>query len=183
MTAALRHAGSVRAVIIALALTIACSGASESQTPIGPTPVPTPDGWLTYTDAAHGFSIGYPPEFVILPESTSPRSGVVKRVRFQHKQIASSEFVDREPERMLIEVFTWTQPAALETWLRSMDAVPPDAELSSFTWPGAREGVSVRRQAAVSPNEFYYLSTNARVYALTPSGDGSEMLGTFKLLP
>ena len=68
---------------------------------------------------------------------------------------------------------------SLETWLRAAGKLPPDGEVSRFSWPGAREALVVRHRSAMAPNEFYYFATNNWAYALTPLGDGSTMLGTF----
>jgi hypothetical protein len=183
MRADVRRARGTGGFIVAAVLAIACSSAGESQLPSAPTPLASPDGWLEYSDAEHGFSIAYPASFVVLPDATPPIPGLVKRVRFQDRQIASSPFADREPERMLIDIFRLTQPTELEAWLRAAGKLPPDAEVSRFSWPQAREAVVVRRQVAVAPNETYYFATDRWVYALTPLGDGTSMLATFKLSP
>jgi hypothetical protein len=181
MTAHAQCARNIQRLIGVLVVAVACSGAGGAQNPIAPTPVAGPEGWLTHSDPAYAFSISYPANVVVLPDSTPSIPGLVKRVRFQDREIASSPLADREPERFLIEIFQ--RPSiALETWLRGAGRLPPDAEVSRFSWPGAREAVAVRRQVAIAPNEFYYLSTDEWVYALTPMGDGSTMLGTFVLL-
>jgi hypothetical protein len=104
-------------------------------------------------------------------------------VRFQDRQLATSPFADREPARFRIDVFSWAQPTSLEAWLRSVGRLPADADVSSFSWIGAREAVAVRQRSALSPNEFFYFATSKWVYALTPTADGSTMLGTFVLKP
>ena len=182
MTASVRRARAAHGRIITVVFAIACSSVGESQTPVAPTPTVMPDGWLTYSEPAYAFSISYPASFVVLPDSSPPVPGLVKRVRFQDRQIASSPLADREPERFLIQVFRWTQPTSLETWLRAAGKLPPDGDVSRFSWPGAREALVVRHRSAMAPNEFYYFATNNWAYALTPLGDGSTMLGTFVLM-
>ena len=182
MTAAVQRASAIHGLNIAVALAIACSSVGESQTPIAPTPTGMPDGWLTHSEPAYAFSISYPTSFVVLPDSSPPVQGLVKRVRFQDRQIASSPLADREPERLLIEVFRRMPSTTLEAWLRATGKLPPDGEVSSFSWPGASEAVVVRQRLAIAPNEFYYFATSEWVYALTPLGGGSTMLGTFVLL-
>jgi hypothetical protein len=179
----MRRARGAKGLTITMALAIACSGAGESQMPTAPTRTRAPEGWLTYSDPTYAFAISYPSNFVILPDSTSPTPGSVKQVRFQDRQIATSPFADREPERFRIDVFSWAQPTPLEAWLRSVGRLPADADVSSFPWIGAREAVAVRQRSALSPNEFFYFATSKWVYALTPSADGSTMLGTFELKP
>jgi hypothetical protein len=175
--------GSFRTgLLIATAFAVACAEAGRSQVPTAPTPTGVPEGWLTYADPAHGFSIGYPGSYTPLPESSaSPRPGVVKRARFQDRQIATTPFADREPERFLVEVYPRPAAAGLEAWLRSAGGVPADAEVTRFSWPGAEEAVAVRLRTAQSPNEFFYFSTARWFYVLTPAADGRPMLGTFVL--
>ena len=182
MTWCVRGASSARCLVIAMAFAIACSDAGEPQMPTGPTPTAIPGGWQTYSDPVYAFSISYPSNYTILPDSTPPNPGVVKRVRFQDRQIATTPFADREPERFLVEVFG-AQATGLEAWLRSAGRLPADASVSGFSWPGATEAVAVRQRIALSPNEFYYFATGRWVYALTPSADGVTMLGTFALSP
>jgi hypothetical protein len=185
MTVCVRGARRAHCVIFAVAFAIACSEAGESQMPTGPTPTPTavPGGWQTYSDSVYAFSISYPSSYTILPDTAPPSPGPVKRVRFQDRQIATTPFADREPERFLVEVFPRAQATALEAWIQSAGRVPADAAVSAFSWPGAAEAIAVRRRIAMTPGEFYYFSTNNWVYALTPSADGVTMLGTFVLLP
>jgi hypothetical protein len=180
-----RRARRIPGLLIAVAFAIACSetGNPEPQMPTGPTRTGVPAGWQTYVDQTYGFSISYPSSYTILPDSTAPIPGPVKRVRFQDKQIATSPLADREPERFLVEVFSWAQARGLEGWLRSAGRLPADAEVADFSWPGAAEAVAVRQRIALMPNEFYYFSTSNWVYALTPAADGVTMLGTFVLLP
>ena len=63
-------------------------------------PTPTPQ---------YGFGVSYPEEFGIVPETAAPPSGAVARVRFQEKELLSSDFVDREPARFMVEVFSGTR--------------------------------------------------------------------------
>jgi len=183
MTVCVRGVRSARCLIITMVFAIACSDAGESQMPTGPTPTAIPGGWQTYSDPIYGFSISYPSSYTILPDSAPPNPGAVKRLRFQDRQIATSPFADREPERFLVEVFPLAQATSLEAWLRSAGKLPADAVASAFSWPGAAEATRVRQRMALMPNEFYYFSTNRWVYALTPSADGVTMLGTFVLAP
>jgi hypothetical protein len=185
MKGRIRRARRIPGPLIAVVFAIACSGseAGKPQMPTGPTRTAVPAGWQTYVDQTYGFSISYPNSYTILPDSTTPIPGPVKRVRFQDRQIATSPLADREPARFLVEVFPRAQASGLEGWLRSAGRLPADAEVSDFSWPGAAEAVAVRQRIALMPNEFYYFSTSNWVYALTPTADGVTMLGTFVLLP
>ena len=95
MTASVRRARAAHGRIITVAFAIACSSVGKSQTPIAPTTTVMPDGWLTYSEPAHAFSISYPAGFVVLPDPSPPVPRLVKRVRFQDRQIASSPLADR----------------------------------------------------------------------------------------
>jgi hypothetical protein len=140
----------------------------------------------TFTSAALGFSVDYPTEFVVLPEPSPlpvTRPPLLARVRFQTRSLAGSEFADREPPKLSIQVFQATG-ASLRDWLRSFDRVPASAEVLPFSVAGAREAVEVADRRQLAPNTVFYVLANQRVFALTPLDDtGMQMVRTFRLVP
>ena len=142
-----------------------------------------PEGWHKYTDARFGFEIAYPDEYGIVPERGSPPFGAVKRVRFQERQLLSSEFVEVEPPRFAVEVFELGEPTALGDWLRSKNRLPAGASTTAVTLPGAREGTRIQLPLALAPNDFFYFASNRFVYLLTPLGlHARAMFKSFHLL-
>jgi hypothetical protein len=155
--------------------------ASEPQNPISPSGT-VPAGWQTYTDATYRFAVAYPDEYGIIPEKTPPMGGAVERVRFQDKQLLSTDFADLEPARFTVEVFA-TKQSSLTDWLRSINRLPAGATTTAVSLAGARKGIRVQTRQQLAPNDFYYFATNKYVYALTPLGMySSAMLTSFRLL-
>jgi hypothetical protein len=140
----------------------------------------TPVGWLVFTDTSHRFEVAYPPEFAIIPEK-SEATGVVKRVRFQDKQLLATPFGELEPARLTIEVFSATT-TSLGEWLRSTGRLPAGATVTRRSLTGANEGARVQLRQQLAPNDFYYFSTDSFVYRLAPLGlHSSEMLASFRV--
>ncbi|HXN00156.1 MAG TPA: hypothetical protein VN982_16945 [Candidatus Dormibacteraeota bacterium] len=155
--------------------------ASEPQNPISPSGT-VPAGWQTYTDATYRFAVAYPDEYGIIPEKTPPMGGAVERVRFQDKQLLSTDFADLEPARFTVEVFA-AKESSLTDWLRSINRLPAGATTTAVSLAGARKGIRVQTRQQLAPNDFYYFATNKYVYALTPLGMySSAMLTSFRLL-
>ena len=163
--------------------TLACAASSDvGQNVTSPSPA-IPSGWPSYTNSQYGFAISYPDEYGIVPETTAPASGANLRVRFQEKALLSSDFVDLEPARFMVEVFVLAQPTTLTTWLRSKNRLPADALTSSTALAGAQEGLRVQQRQQLAPNDFYYFTKGNYVFALTPLGAHSaEMLASFRLI-
>ena len=162
-----------------IALTIACAASSEPQNPISPSGT-VPAGWHVYTDATYGFAVAYPDEYGVIPEKTPPMGGVAERVRFQDKQLLSTDFTDLEPARFTVEVFAAKQ-SSLTDWLRSMNRLPSGATTTAVSLAGAREGIRVQPRQQLAPNDFYYFARSEHVYALTPLGMySSAMLASFR---
>jgi hypothetical protein len=167
----------------AVILLLARTGASQSRTSGSPSGA-VPAGWHRYTDAKFGFEIAYPDEYGIVAERNPAPSGAVKRVRFQEKQLLSSEFVELEPPRFAVEVFVLSQQTPLASWLRSKGRLPADASITKVTLAGAREGIRVQLRQQLAPNDFFYFMSNKLVYLLTPLGSHAPaMLKSFHLLP
>jgi hypothetical protein len=170
------------AMAMATAATIACAAAGDPQNPGAPSPT-VPAGWQTYSNTAYRFSVAYPDEYGLVPEIAPPPSGAVLRVRFQEKELLSSDFVDLEPARFTVEVFPLYPPTALASWLRLKDRLPRDATTRSVSLAGAREGLLVQQRQQLAPNQFYYFATAEYIYALTPLGANSPaILASFRLL-
>jgi len=172
---------------IAVIVTLACAASSDTgpNSPSPNSPFPSqviPAGWSDYTNTQYGFALSYPGEYGIVPETTPPASGANLRVRFQEKALLTSEFVDQEPARFMVEVFVLAQPPALTTWLRSKNRLPADALTSSMALAGAQEGLRVQQRQQLAPNDFYYFTNGNNVFALTPLGAHSaEILASFRL--
>ncbi|MEO8257373.1 MAG: hypothetical protein ABI868_08520 [Acidobacteriota bacterium] len=178
-----RRIGRLAAVLAAVA-TMACAAASSdgSESPTSPAPA-APVNWQAYTNAEYGFGVAYPEEYGIVPETTAPPSGAAARVRFQDKALLTSQFVDLEPARFMVEVFILAgQTPPLREWLRTANRLPAGAVMTSITLAGASEGLKVQQPQQLAPNEFYYYARGGRVYAVTPLGANSaEMLASFRL--
>ena len=141
--------------------------------------------WRMYEDKTYGFSIKYPRQFVILPERDSQEeapAGLLHRVRFQDRQVASWQTADLEPPQFMIEVFKAESLVSLRDWLRAAQWVASDDTVEPFEVEGAREGLRVRQMQQLAPNDFYYVATERYVFRLTPLGEhGPRMLSTFRL--
>jgi hypothetical protein len=168
---------------IAWAATFACAApAATVQNPVSPSGA-IPSGWPVYMNSRYGFAVSYPDDYGIVPESTASENGADFRVRFQEKALLTSEFVDREPARFMVEVFVLPQPLPLVSWLRSRNRLTPDAVSSPLALPGAREGLRVQRSQQLAPNDFYYFSKDNVIFTLTPLGPQSApMLASFHFL-
>jgi hypothetical protein len=166
-------------VLTGAVVTLACAASGPALDVTSPTDS-APEGWLIYSDSTHGFAIGYPPDYVLLPETTSPPAGAIKRVRFQSRRFAGAG-AELEPPRFTVDVFPASQ-ASLVGWLRATDRLAPGADLTSLTLPGALEGARVRQPQQLAPDEFWYYATAQYIYALTPLGEhGPSMLSSFRL--
>jgi len=168
------------ALMTVTALSLACAGSSQPQNPLSP-PGTIPAGWQTYSDSKYRFAVQYPTDYGVVPEKTAPPGDVASRVRFQDKQLLSTEFADLEPARFTVEVFA-ARPAALSAWLRSNNRLPPAATTTPVALAGAREGLRVQQPQQLAPNDFYYFAAGDYVYALTPLGAySSDMLASFRV--
>jgi hypothetical protein len=168
---------------VAFTAMLACAASSATgQNPVSPSGA-TRAGWPSYTNSQYGFAVSYPADYGIVPESTPPESGAAFRVRFQVKALLTSEFVDREPARFMVEVFVLPQPISLAAWLGSKNRLPADAVSSAITMQGAQEGRRVQRSQQLAPNDFYYFTRGNNVFALTPLGPQSAaMLASFHFI-
>ena len=163
-----------------------CAG--EAQDPAGTSPSPTavmPADWARYADDGFGFSVAYPPDYVILPQSVLPagaQPAPAQRVWFQEKSIAAGEFAGQEPARLAIHVYAKPAGVGLSDWLRSAGLMPAGAAAVPARLDGAREGLRVALRQQLAPNEFVYFATDKYVYQLVPLGEHSaQMLESFRL--
>lgn len=144
---------------------------------------PTYPAWRTYCDKEYGFSLKYPPDYVILPETDRRVDGgpsVVHRVRFQDRKVLTWQTAHLEPPLFTVEVFK-TSTLDLKEWLKSVEWIRPTDTVDSFHLKGAKEGYRVRNMIQLAPNEFYYASGNKYVYRLTPLGPhGPDMVASFR---
>jgi hypothetical protein len=174
----------ITALVAAIAIVAADTGAGQPPGDAGRTV--TAAGWQTYTDPAFDFAIDFPPDYVLLPDaggSDMPRPGVVRRLRFQERDIASGRFVDREPARFAIDVFDHESGQTLRDWLRAAGRLPQGAAVTPAGIAGAGESLRVQLGQQLAPNEFVSLTRGRRVYLLTPFGaPGQQMLATFRLI-
>jgi hypothetical protein len=136
-----------------------------------------------YSSAEYGFSLRYPDSLVILSEPATrleSRPPLLRRVRFQEKEIAKTEFAEREPPRFSIQVFA--APAiSLRVWLDAHGRVPGRAVVTEVKREGAREGLRVRDPRLLAPNEFFYYLTPRYVIQVTPLGpEGAAMLDSLR---
>jgi hypothetical protein len=91
-----------------------------------PTPAPPPDDWETYVDPDFGFTIDYPPQFVVeeLGSRTGLPAGFVKLLRFVDKQ-----FVDGYP------------PGQVAVGILVKDGDTPEGWLSKHSGESASEPI------------------------------------------
>jgi hypothetical protein len=176
----------ITSAVVALMMATSCANTGQPTDPTGQAP-PTPPGWQTHTDASYGFAIDYPPEYVTLPEprpSGQSLAAALRRIRFQHKDIAAGQFADREPARFTVEIYGRNGGTTLRGWLEAAGRLPQSAVLSAARLQGAQEGLRVQMRELLAPNEFVYFAAGAYVYALTPLGEhGEQMLASFRLEP
>jgi hypothetical protein len=170
-------------MVLALLLATSCSTDSRNGYGPVPTPQPKPAGWQTYTDAAYGFSIDYPSEYVVLTDGGgSTATPAVQRVQFQLKDIANGPFADREPPQFSVQVFDIPGSQPLRDWLQATGRLPPGAVTTPIRLAGAREGLRVALPQLLAPNETTYVVGERYIYGLTPLGeDGERMLMSFRL--
>jgi hypothetical protein len=170
-------------VVLMMAARCADSGQPADPTPQGPG---VPAGWPTHTDSDYGFTIAHPPEYVIVPEPAESRDSspvALRRVRFQDRGIAAGQFADREPARFTVDVFENKGGRPLREWLQAAGRLPDGAAVSPFHVDGAGDGLRVRLQQLLAPNEFAYVANRGYVYGLTPLGEhGDGMLASFRLV-
>ncbi len=174
-------------VIVASVVLASCdSAARQLDRPTGASPVIQTKDWQMHTDLVYGFGIDYPNGYVILKEITLPtptQPAAVQRVRFQRTDIAASQFADREPPMLTIQVFPRPSGRSLRDWLNSFGLLPPCSEITTAQLPGAREGVKVALRQQLAPNEFLYFATDQYVYGLIPFGpESTKMLTSFRLI-
>jgi hypothetical protein len=143
---------------------------------------PPPPGWLSYTDAAFGFSISYPDVYVNLPEAADQYAqihpGLVHRVRFLDETLAKGETADLEPPKFSIEIYANSSQALLDQWLETNE-IPAGA----YEEVGI-DGITCTRitmPILLAPNQFIYCAFGKNIYKFTPLGSHSqEMLNSFK---
>jgi len=144
------------------------------------------EGWRVYRNRAHGFSVRYPREYVILRERKGEAGGELRalaRVRFQERGRAAGRFADYEPPQFSVEVFEQAGRGSLREWLQAAGWLHERDAAEAVELEGAREGLRVRRAAQMAPNEFCFFRTDRHVYRLTLLGEHAPaMLASFKLL-
>ena len=140
-----------------------------------------PVNWLTYQDKSYGFSISYPDTYVILDEIELLKDvdpALVRRVRFQDKELASGATAKLEPPQFSIEVY---EKPAIDTLQAFIGAKIPGWSIESFKL-GDLQGYRVSSNRLMAPNEFYFFESSKYIYKLTPLGPYSqEMLQSFKI--
>jgi hypothetical protein len=138
---------------------------------------------LVYEDQQYKFSISYPDIYVILPEIellNQVEPGLVHRVRFQDKQLASGDTADLEPAQFMIEVFEKSDTGTLEAFVESK---APSGSQREEVEINDLKGYRIVLQTLVAPNMFYYFTAGDYNYRLTPLGKyAPEMLETFKVV-
>lgn len=82
--------GCGRSVPSLQVLPTASPSPTETSSPL-PTAPPTEGPWQTYTDKDYGFSIDYPPSFVVEFFDTTGRQGWLKEMRFVDKEFFGTE--------------------------------------------------------------------------------------------
>jgi hypothetical protein len=175
--------GQLTGTIVASLVVASCS--SEKlliNEESGPSPVPQPTVWQTYSDSRYGFAIRYPDDYEILREAGLPTPNqppVVQRVSFQWKGI---ELDESELPAFSVDVFEHRPAISLSDWLRSHNLLPAGAGVTPMRLEGAGGALRVALSLPNAPNEFVYVSTDRYVYRLTPLGQhGEEMIASFRL--
>lgn len=157
------------------------SGATIAGGPEASGAVQQPVNWLTYQDKSYGFSISYPDTYVILEEIEFLKDadpGLVHRVRFQDKKLATGETAKFELPKFSVEVY---EKPDIETLQAFIAAKGPGWTVESFQ-VGDLQGYRVRTNLMMAPNEFYFFEGGSYIYKLTPMGEYSqEMLQSFRI--
>lgn len=145
-----------------------------------------PIEWLSYVDNAFKFSIHYPDSYIILPE-IEPQTDTtnlkpIHQVRFQDRQLATSDTAALQPAQFTVEVYTSSGLTSLKAFVQS-NLPFPNMTVAPYTY-GKLTGLSASTNRAMAPNEFYFFTGNGMIYKLTPLGPYStEMLQSFAILP
>jgi hypothetical protein len=172
--------------VTAFLLAVGCGDGTLAGTeaPEMPTAPAAQTNWATYQDPVTGFSVRYPSEYVVLPEPRPlPDStpGLVQRVRFQAKQVASGQLADVEPPRFRVEVFD-APAGSLRAWLDANNRLAHGAVVQAVTAPQTREAARVTTPLLLAPNVFYYYLTARYVFYVVPLGPFTDdMLASFRV--
>jgi len=160
----------------------------EGIVPGGPQPakreeVPVSE-WKVYRNDTYGYKIGYPPNYVILPDyillkaAGTQEPQPLHRVWFQEKKLAESDMAAMEPPAFSIEVFDNKAKHATKGWLGEQGLLE-GFQVEAYTLAGV-QGVRVRSMLLMAPNEHIYLPQGNYIFKLTPLGRLAEqMLATF----
>lgn len=136
--------------------------------------------WITYRDQGYPFFIDYPDTYTILPENEPLNEldpELIHRVRFLDAQLAAGDTAEYEPPNFTIEVYPLGNQG-LEEFINN-DVKGGNIEPFSL---GNLSGFRLYFIQLIAPNEFYYFSTDAYIYKLTPLGPYSqEMLHSFQV--
>jgi hypothetical protein len=173
-------------------------GAGENESPIDPgDPQGQPGGgavevlpsgeWLTYSGENLGFTVAYPPDYVVRPMDAQtaaqfqPQPEAVVDILEPAK--ANSDVAELEIPDLSIRVFALPADTSLEGWLDTtgLGSAASGAVLSAHQSNGLT-GLRVCASTDIAPNCSVYFLGSGRVYQLTPSSQAGEaMLQTFAL--
>jgi len=172
--------------------------AGENDTPVDPgdpqsqpggeaVEVLPPGGWLTYSGENFGFTIAYPPDYVVrsMDAQTAaqfqPQPEAV--VDFLEPTKANSDVAELEIPDLSVRVFALPAGGTLESWLDStgLGSVATGATLNAYQNSGLA-GLQVCASTDIAPSCSVYFLGSGRIYQLTPSSQAGEaMLQTFTL--
>lgn len=135
------------------------------------------ESWPTHTSERFGYSLRYPPGYVVLEDDLAgPWAGqhgnVVHRVRVVADAPDGSDDAALQPPAFTVEVFRNTSGVALNEWLRS-DPAGEGARITA-TPVADRSGYLVELDRYIAPGRFYYVASGDHVYRLTPLGEHSQ---------
>ncbi len=151
------------------------------QAPGSDQPSP-PQGWTTYFDRTHGFSIGHPKGFIVQPNDVSKFTPApVATIFFMSPTMAKGALAGVEPPDLELRIYKAGAASSLKTWLTAVGFLNDGTTSQSYRNANV-SGLKVCQLTLIAPGCSVYVLHDGRVHQLTPSSqEGEAMLETFVL--
>lgn len=159
---------------------------SDQTEPGGVGELPSTADWVAYVDSTFGFSVAYPPSFVVRPTDAARLTGLIPAptgsIYFMDPATAESALAGTDAPDLEVRIFETGPVGSLADWLSSA-GVSAD-QTQTATQVGDLAGVEVCVSTMIFPRCSTFVVAPNRVYQLRALNlEGEAMMQTFAVAP
>lgn len=159
---------------------------SDQTEPGGVGELPSTADWVAYVDSTFGFSVAYPPSFVVRPADAARLTGLIPAptasIYFMDPATADSALAGTDAPDLEVRIFETGPVGSLADWLSSA-GVGAD-QTQTATQVGDLPGVEVCVSTMIFPRCSTFVVAPNRVYQLRALNlEGEAMMQTFAVAP